>query len=324
MFSAQLVAAMPTIKPLVNEDETDSITIQCKAGIALVGFYGDQRPLDIVPLEVLQQSDKTTLTISVEGFDRSSPLPLTVLGLNGKEAKIANVWKLVAKKGFIRIPNSDIVLKKQYASSSQSDETDPDNQKDHHQWAVLLTEKGRDGEMKRANMIDIHIGAIFDSVIVRYEDGHEMPCAHPVGRYQHRSNFHMGGNSYKGDLLPDDEITEVAINCAGSWGDHLAGCRMTLSSGETYGDLRHYRGRDQESYSDDDEEDNMSDGEEDGSNGNRIKVLKPDDGEKIIGFFGQSSPGSNWCTGFGIITAPRDVELPAQVYDMAELQNVAK
>ncbi|KAH6640297.1 putative peptidase family-domain-containing protein [Chaetomium tenue] len=46
----------------------------------------------------------------------------------------------------------------------------------------------------------------------------------------------------------------------------------------------------------------------------------PARGHKIIGFYGISG---TWgmCSSFGIVTAPRDVDLPDSVYDMEELQN---
>lgn len=46
----------------------------------------------------------------------------------------------------------------------------------------------------------------------------------------------------------------------------------------------------------------------------------PARGHKIIGFYGVSG---TWgmCISFGIVTAPRDADLPDSVYDMQELQN---
>lgn len=47
------------------------------------------------------------------------------------------------------------------------------------------------------------------------------------------------------------------------------------------------------------------------------------DGEKIVGFYGRNYFGEqlDGMVEFGIITAPTELELPAQVYDMPELQN---
>lgn len=51
---------------------------------------------------------------------------------------------------------------------------------------------------------------------------------------------------------------------------------------------------------------------------------EPSSGHKIIGFFGRSRWDPGHCCPvheFGIVTAPRDVELPTAVYKMSELQN---
>lgn len=49
----------------------------------------------------------------------------------------------------------------------------------------------------------------------------------------------------------------------------------------------------------------------------------PKEGHKIVGFYGSSGPYAD-CNQFGIITAPRNVELPDYVYDLPELQNNPK
>jgi hypothetical protein len=50
----------------------------------------------------------------------------------------------------------------------------------------------------------------------------------------------------------------------------------------------------------------------------------PSGKEKIIGFYGRSDWNRGGFCGieeFGIITAPRDVDLPETIYDLEELQN---
>lgn len=46
-------------------------------------------------------------------------------------------------------------------------------------------------------------------------------------------------------------------------------------------------------------------------------------GERIVGFYGRSYFGEQLdaVVEFGIITAPRDAELPLEIYDMPQLQN---
>jgi hypothetical protein len=50
---------------------------------------------------------------------------------------------------------------------------------------------------------------------------------------------------------------------------------------------------------------------------------EPAANEKIIGFYGRSDwgIGVSGIQQFGIITAPRDIELPMSIYDLPELQN---
>lgn len=56
----------------------------------------------------------------------------------------------------------------------------------------------------------------------------------------------------------------------------------------------------------------------------KYALTEPAENEKIIGFYGRSDWNDRGCCGveeFGIITAPRNVELPEIVYDLEELQN---
>lgn len=50
---------------------------------------------------------------------------------------------------------------------------------------------------------------------------------------------------------------------------------------------------------------------------------EPPSGERIVGFYGRSyfAEELDGVVEFGIITAPMDIELPAQVYSMPQLQN---
>lgn len=51
--------------------------------------------------------------------------------------------------------------------------------------------------------------------------------------------------------------------------------------------------------------------------------VEPTKSEKIIGFYGRSDWGRGFSgiQEFGIITAPINAELPANIYDLPELQN---
>ncbi|TVY82398.1 hypothetical protein LSUE1_G003869 [Lachnellula suecica] len=55
-----------------------------------------------------------------------------------------------------------------------------------------------------------------------------------------------------------------------------------------------------------------------------VQLAEPADSEKIVGFYGRSDFDDGTFCGiqeFGIITAPKGVELPDTVYDLPELQN---
>jgi hypothetical protein len=49
----------------------------------------------------------------------------------------------------------------------------------------------------------------------------------------------------------------------------------------------------------------------------------PEDNEVIVGFYGHSEPRSGYTYEFGILTAPKALELPDVVYDLPELRNIA-
>jgi len=50
---------------------------------------------------------------------------------------------------------------------------------------------------------------------------------------------------------------------------------------------------------------------------------EPGENEKIVGFHGVSGR-HGMCWKFGILTAPKDAELPRSAYEMQELQNLAE
>ena len=68
---------------------------------------------------------------------------------------------------------------------------------------------------------------------------------------------------------------------------------------------------------DDDEDEDQA--EQDDS----VVVLEPGEDEVIVGFFGQSDAGCGFTHEFGILTAPKDVEIPEYAYGMAELSNLS-
>jgi hypothetical protein len=93
---------------------------------------------------------------------------------------------------------------------------------------------------------------------------------------------------------------------------------MTLSNGDAWGCLN-TRGNG------DDGEDDSDNGESsDGGNqkdDSDVVALEPAEDEVIVGFHGKSDAGYGFTYEFGILTAPKGVELPDKVYDLVELRS---
>lgn len=275
----------------------DHLVVEHNAGIVCVKFQGIAESGSSVTAPV------NTISYPVaeleRRFDRGVVLEMKVLAMNGKERTIYNVWKLLSSRTFVRIPNSEIVLHKQ---STHTLDIENQNNNDHsrdlgHEWAVLLREKGTNGQLTSAKMIDLRVGCIMDGAVVHYEDGHWTNCG-PQRRSDGSRHTFGGHASKKLHLPPGVDIAKVRVAGKPEWNTNLDGIRMTLSNGTEGGHLN--------SYGDD----------------KHITVLEPAAGERIIGFYGHSQRHSGgYCVEFGIITAPKDIELPEQLYDMAELQN---
>ncbi|KAK0622752.1 putative peptidase family-domain-containing protein [Immersiella caudata] len=213
-------------------------------------------------------------------FDANKGLELLAVGMNGKERK-TDVWKLVKSTSWVRVPGTSIRLLKKAVGTEESE---------GWQWAVLLKKKGKHGTLVDASKVDVRVGCGLDGAVVYYRDGTKVPCG-PRG--QHGDDPHMGGHQAKKIAIRNGvEVTKVAVNEGGGWG--LSGLRIWLSDGNARGALN--------------------------GKGDGVRVLVPDEGHRIIGFYGTSGT-YGMCQKFGIITAPKDVELPDSVYDMEELQN---
>ncbi|KAI5204150.1 hypothetical protein E4T39_03822 [Aureobasidium subglaciale] len=295
----------PSITPHFSEtSEDDMIVVDCKAGIAQITIVnGANNKTETYDCSLSGQNTKS-VTFHRLDFDESVPLRFGVLGCNGRVKKVANVWQM-ACRDFVQIDRSKIMLRKQSAigtctrCTDESDDND-DAKLEGHKWAVLLNEKGPDGKLSRAITVDLRVGAILDGAVIYYEDGHKTPCGL---RYTQSGSAHYfgGGNSQKLHIPQDVDIVKVEVKLSG-W-DHkiLGGITMTLSDGTKAGALNT----------------SWFTGSIFGSKD--IRVLEPGLGEKIVGFYGTSS---HYTEEFGIITAPQNVDLPSQAYDMPQLQNV--
>lgn len=281
--------AAPTITPTFSEDsKLDELVVDCSAGIAQIKTINGS-VVNMINYDYSRSGDKTkSTTFDLDEFDRCKPLYIGVLGCNGKITRMQNVWKATHRSP-VRIVDSDIVLNKQSVLAS-----DPEK---GHQWTVMLNEKGPDGKLSRARKIDLRVGAVLDGAIVYYEDGHKTPCGHRYNRGG-ASPFHMGGGNSQMLQLPQGvDIVKVEVKTYGWSKDVLGGISMTLSDGSRAGALNTYASPSK----------------------NLTKVLEAGPGERIVGFYGTSE---YYTQEFGIVTAPKDVELPPQTYDMPQLQNI--
>ncbi|KAL2807816.1 putative peptidase family-domain-containing protein [Aspergillus granulosus] len=309
--SAMAEAVVDADSDDIKDDVSDDIIrVSCKVGLVWVTAQNGSDE----PREYFTDVDgaRTTLYINTsrDGFDRSKPLMLSILAKNGKERVIKDAWYLFREKPFITIPGSKIVLRKQSVHSNSFEESDQDE--DFVRWAMLLSHRGKDGYLHRATSIDLRVGCTMDGAVVYYADGKHENCG--PARNRHGEPHHFGGHASESHDIPEGETIRKVLICRNDdgWGS-LAGIRMTLSNGASWGYLNH---RNQESDGEDE------DGQEDDQDSESVVVLEPEEDEFIVGFYGQSATHSGFTYQFGILTAPKGVELPEAVYDMPELRNV--
>ncbi|OCK76071.1 hypothetical protein K432DRAFT_385710 [Lepidopterella palustris CBS 459.81] len=286
--------ASPTAQIQYEGDDELSVAlvIECAGGIAQIQWQdiADPRPTVAEPVHLLRFTSEELES----RFDRAENLRLHVLGMNGREKTVKNVWKLFSNTTFIRVPGTSMKLYKRSVYSDRI-ETLQENEK-VWEWAQLLKEKGRDGNLTPATKIDMRVGAIWDGGVVYYQDGHKShwgPMWNTGGR-EHRFGGHA---SQQIELPPNVEIKKIEVN-RGSGYHTMDGVRMHLSNGTVAGELN--------------------------ARGNsNVFNLEPAANETIIGFYGKNDWGRSFdgVLEFGIITAPKNVELPMKVYELPELKN---
>ncbi|RAR09895.1 zinc metalloproteinase [Stemphylium lycopersici] len=276
-----------------NDSSPATLHVSSSSGIARIIF---NRFEHCQPLGWIHNAPKAIQYSEAEldsRFSRNSPLSLQVLGLNSRELYIADVWKLLATRSFIRIPNSNIRLIKRLAFSSEA--ATHHAAQEPYTWAQLLREKGADGTLHRAVSIDLRVGAGWDGGVVKYADGH---VSH-WGPMRHNGSTHrFGGHASEEIDLPDGvEISSLRVK------PH-SGVRLHLSNGQSAGHLNARRG------------------EQD------VVEVKPAPDEVVVGFFGKSKRDDGWCCvcEFGLICVKREIGwegLPEQVWELSEVRNLA-
>ncbi|EMD88431.1 hypothetical protein COCC4DRAFT_205340 [Bipolaris maydis ATCC 48331] len=209
---------------VTHEEEEGGLAIlhiNSYSGIARITFNNTEHEQPAEWLDNAPTSMQFTESELNQRFDRTKPLPLRILASNGRETSTANVWKLVANKSFIRIPGSNIILRKHLAYSSADSSS-------HFEWAQLLRERGADGHIHRAVSIDLRVGCLWDGGVVKYADGHVSHWG-PMRTYGSRHRF--GGHASQKIRLPESvEITSVQVNPDD-------GVRVHLSNGQSKGEL---------------------------------------------------------------------------------------
>ncbi|KAH8788102.1 zinc metallo proteinase [Diaporthe sp. PMI_573] len=231
-------------------------------------------------------------------FSRDQPVRLAFLGGNGKERVVPNVWDLLEDSSILRIPGSDIMLHRRSIMCNDLEEglNGMANEK-YWSWATLLTRQMEHGTIAHVNEINIYIRDYLIGLYVRFLDGIRVNCgprfqAMADGKYEK----HFSGHQQDVPIPPSHEVVRVDVSRDA---DALRGVKIHLSNGDVKGALSG------------------------GSKFDECCVLDPPSGERIVGFYGRNYFGQSidGMVEFGIITAPSGVELPAQVYDMPQLQN---
>ena len=292
--------ARPDIEVLREEEEGPAtFRISSPAGISRITFNEKDDDEYEQSEEWIQDPPKTKEYSEVDlekRFDRTKPLYLRILSHNGQETALKDLWKLGAFQSFIRIPGSDIRLRKHLAYS-HVDRNHYRNET-HCEWAQLLREKGKDGKLHRAVSIDLRVGCLWDGGVVKYSDGH---VSHWGPMRRNGTKHRFGGHASEEIRLPKGvEITSVQVNPDD-------GVRVHLSNGESAGELNLYEGEGDES---------------------RLVEVKPAPDEVVVGFFGKSRRDMGFCgvSEFGLICVKRDVGvkgLPDAVWDLSEVKNTA-
>lgn len=170
--------ALPIIKANFN-GEAAFITIGSETGIFRVEYQGVEVafPSHGPPCT----TEYNTELSSLEGrFDRSQPLKLRVIGGNGKERIIADVWKLFPV--IVHVPSTPPLTLRMHSVTPEGRSEMLDRGDHGHdrvwRWAVLLSKRSQqpDEPLTSASIIDIRVGGVLDGLIVKCPDGSTVPC----------------------------------------------------------------------------------------------------------------------------------------------------
>ncbi|KAK0744655.1 putative peptidase family-domain-containing protein [Apiosordaria backusii] len=223
--------------------------------------------------------DKDYITKNVQ-----FPWGIKVLADNGVQTEVQNIWAHLHPATTFTIPgHPHITLEKK----SVGPRTGPPSS-NWHPWTVMLKKRDAQGKLVRASKIALHVGDVLDGAMVYYRDGSFATCGKP-------GNIPGGHQKRTMALKKGVDVTCVAVtrwSVDRAWWP-LLGLRVWGSDGRGMGALnaRH-------------------------AGGNKTEFLTAGRGRRIVGFYGHHGSHGNLCTEFGIVTAPRGVRLPGEVYDV--------
>ncbi|UPX12074.1 uncharacterized protein EKO05_0002650 [Ascochyta rabiei] len=295
-FTDEERTSEPVVEPKFTENEQGELDailhIRSPVGIARISF---NQVHEATPSINSPASERDYRQDELEQrFDRSQPLRLDILGFNGKELAIGDLWKTLTVKTFVRIPGSPIRLFKR-SVYTDSVEINPN---DHMcEWAQLLKERGADGNIHRAISIDLRVGCWWDGGVVEYADGHKSHWG-PM-RTNGREHRFGGHASQTIDLPPNVNVKRIEVN-RGRDEHYMQGIRMRLTDRTVRGELNAR-----------------------GDADSNVVRLEPASHEVIVGFYGKSGENDG-VVEFGIITVAKSVGLdglPESVFDLPELRN---
>ncbi|KAK4179598.1 putative peptidase family-domain-containing protein [Triangularia setosa] len=311
----------PTIRPMVEDLDdgrvVQKVEIACEAGLANVWVWSENisvnqgltwpgEPLKSVSYSLEEMQEWVGRHVGEEQTKANGGVEqIVALAMNGKQSIFRNISSIlrvaVADHIDAVIPGTDLRFTKTCVDlADENSSMGGWDIKNDWKWTVLLKRRSNrkgtkwDGTIVSASMIDVRVGCGLDGAVVYYEDGSKVPC----GPWRD-GRIEMGGHqARKVAVRPGVEVTKVGV----SRESHaLRGLRIWLSNGQARGslNLRDLRGRE----------------------GRDVDILEPPANHKIVGFYGTSG---TWgmCKKFGILTVPRDVELPDFVYDMEQFRNL--
>jgi hypothetical protein len=135
---------VPDLRIDREDQESVTLVVTCGSlGVARIQFQDVDEPSPTVgnPCKQLIFSASEL----AERFDRTENLKIHVLGMNGKERIVANLWKLLSSTSSIRIPGTDAIISKKSVSCEKLEREDVEK----WEWAVLLKNKNSVGESKQ-------------------------------------------------------------------------------------------------------------------------------------------------------------------------------